>query len=98
MTREEAGMVLKNTAFMLKDGTKYMKDEHIQQFHEAYEMAISVLVDTPINIPIVIDCKDCIYLIGKYGGKCPVQSTGDPCYADKPDADWFCGDRKRSGQ
>lgn len=43
MKREEAAQVLKNVAFMLKDGTRFMKFEHEQEFREAYEMAIKAL-------------------------------------------------------
>ena len=43
MTREEAIIILKNTASLLRDGTRYMKPEHEKQFREAYEMAIEAL-------------------------------------------------------
>ena len=43
MTREEAIIILTNTASLLRDGTKYFKPEHEKQFREAYEMAIKAL-------------------------------------------------------
>ena len=43
MTIEKAIITLKNTAFLLRDGTRYMKPEHEKQFREAYEMAIKAL-------------------------------------------------------
>ena len=43
MTREEAIIILTNTASLLRDGTRYMKPEHEKQFREAYEIAIKAL-------------------------------------------------------
>ena len=43
MTREKSVIVLQNCASMLHDGTRFLKPEHVQQFREAYEMAIEAL-------------------------------------------------------
>lgn len=43
MTNEEASTVLKNSASTLKDGIKFLKEPHQNQFKEAYEMAIQAL-------------------------------------------------------
>lgn len=54
MTREEAIIILTNMAFLLRDGTRYMKLEHEKQFREAYEMAIKALEQ-----PEIIRCRAC---------------------------------------
>lgn len=46
MTNEEASTVLKNSASTLKDGIKFLKEPHQNQFKEAYEMAIQALEQT----------------------------------------------------
>lgn len=52
MTDEEYVIILKNCAFMLADGIKYMKEEQQKQFKEAYEKAIEALSAEP--------CEDAI--------------------------------------
>ena len=47
MTNQEAIRVLKNVAFMLKDGTQYMTPNCEIEFHQAYEMAIKALEREP---------------------------------------------------
>lgn len=49
MTNEEAIIVLENCAFMLKDGTRFMKPEHEAQFREAYGMGIKALERKNVN-------------------------------------------------
>ena len=53
MTREKSVIVLQNCASMLHDGTRFMKPEHVQEFREAYEMAIKALKQPE-------PCEDCI--------------------------------------
>lgn len=55
MTNEEAIIVLENCAFMLKDGTRFMKPEHEAQFREAYGMGIKALERKD-----VVYCKYCV--------------------------------------
>ena len=43
MTVQEQATVLKNCAFMLEDGIKYMKEGHKKQFKKAYEGAMRSL-------------------------------------------------------
>ena len=43
MTNEEAKTVLINCATFIKDGFRYMKEEHQEQFKEAYRMATEAL-------------------------------------------------------
>ena len=62
LSREEAKQVLINVASLLKDGTKFMKAEHEQQFRKAYEMAIEALSqDEPLTMTdgtLFIDVPD----------------------------------------
>lgn len=43
MTNEEAKTVLINCTTFIKDSFRYMKEEHQEQFKEAYRMAIQAL-------------------------------------------------------
>ena len=43
MIREEALNVLMNVAPLLRDGTRFLGQEHEEQFHKAYEMAMDAL-------------------------------------------------------
>lgn len=43
MNNKDAAIVLKNLAFMLEDGTKYMNELTKRNFREAYELAIKAL-------------------------------------------------------
>jgi len=43
MTNEEAKTVLINCTTFIKDGFRFMKEEHQEQFKEAYRVAIQAL-------------------------------------------------------
>lgn len=92
MTREEAIIILTNTAFLLRDGTRYMKLEHEKQFREAYEMAIKALEQ-----PEIIRCKNC----RKHNVKVGIDEDfnvvwkEDACPLEYIDGDFYCGFAKR---
>ena len=56
MTSEEAKTVLINSKTFIKDCFKYMKDEHVEQFKEAYRTAIKALEKQIPKKPIINNC------------------------------------------
>ena len=56
MTNEEAVLVLTNSTIFIKDAFSHMKDAHVEQFKEAYRMAIIALEkDVPkkrVTVPV----------------------------------------------
>ena len=70
MTNEEAKTILVNCTTFIKDCFKYMKDEHVEQFKEAYRIAIEALEkQTPRKS--VLTFKSNEYLIAR-SHCCPV--------------------------
>lgn len=50
MTKEEAALVLENLAIFIKDSFRFMRPEHIEQFKEAYNLAIKALKEPPADV------------------------------------------------
>lgn len=46
MTNEQAYIVLENCASLLDSGTRFFTEDHVKQFHEAYELAMMALRKT----------------------------------------------------
>ena len=71
MTNEESKIVLINCTTFVKDCFKYMKDEHVEQFKEAYRNAIEALEKQIPKRPIFED-------LGK-GVRCPTCDDSFSC-------------------
>lgn len=62
MTNEEAKTVLINSTTFIKDGFRFMKEEHQEQFKEAYRVALQALEkQIPKNPRKYKASKDFIY-------------------------------------
>lgn len=46
MTNEQAYVTLENCASLLYSGTRFFPENHVKQFHEAYELAMKALRKT----------------------------------------------------
>ena len=46
MTNKQAYVVLENCASLLDSGTRFFTEDHVKQFHEAYELAMMALRKT----------------------------------------------------
>lgn len=46
MTNEQAYVILENCASLLYSGTRFFPENHVKQFHEAYELAMEALRKT----------------------------------------------------
>ena len=46
MTNEQAYVILENCASLLDSGTRFFTEDHVKQFHEAYELAMEALRKT----------------------------------------------------
>ena len=46
MTNEQAYRVLENCASLLDSGTRFFPENHVREFHEAYELAMEALRKT----------------------------------------------------
>ncbi len=64
MTNEQAYVILENCASLLDSGTRFFTEDHVKQFHEAYELAMMALRKTERKTGkwiVTSEFEDCRY-------------------------------------
>ena len=81
MTNEQAYVTLENCASLLYSGTRFFPENHVKQFHEAYELAMEVLRKTERKKGkwiVTSEFEDCRYV------KCNQCKVTQVFYYNKP--------------